>query len=410
MQALGRVAYAPRAPGFKADLGRRRRPALSQWLICGYAFLLPIQFSGFGSLRLAPSDVLIAAYALLRLSSLGQVRRAWSIWQVAVVGVVWFAMVTALWRNGSVEQSSVLAKALGIVILMIGYACLVDFLTSTQRLQLLLRWFVFGALVNAAVALAVFALNTGAGIVVPLVNELYPTSRLAGLLIDPNAFGGLLATALALHLITASSRVPLLTGWSSRLADFVLPLALALTFSRSAWIGLALATLGVATVRPRMLATTVRRLWLPVVVGLLLLVNLPGAGDLASRPGQVTARLSIGQQAYDELLRSPLLGMGLGSFESTHGVVVHNTFLWFLTEMGVVGAFAFGAWMVALVRRALRVIHGRPGGDATLAVALLAGFLVGLGVSIGIEAFYQRSWWLMFAGIGSLYARAATRR
>ena len=396
-------------PGAGGAAGSRRAyTTLGEWLIGGYCFLLPIQLSGLGSFRFAPADLLLAVYVVARFPALGRVRRAWSLWQPVLVAVIWFGLVTALWRNGGLSQGAVLVKAVGIVILMVGYACFVDFASSTRQLRFALRWFVLGALANSAVALLAFAANYGAGIVVPLVNALYPTSRLAGLLIDPNAFGGLVATALALHLLTVRSIVPLLTGWLARLADFVLPITLALTFSRSAWVGLTLGLLGALLVRPRMLIAAVGRLWVPAVAGALVLAALPGSGALASRPGQVTARLSIGQEAYADLLLNPLTGVGLGSFERAHGVIVHNTFLWFLTEMGLVGAFVFGAWMLTLVRRALVVIHARPGGDATLAVGVLAGLLVGLGVSIGIEAFYQRYWWLMFACVGSLFARTRT--
>jgi putative inorganic carbon (hco3(-)) transporter len=44
----------------------------------------------------------------------------------------------------------------------------------------------------------------------------------------------------------------------------------------------------------------------------------------------------------------------------------------------------------------------------TIPLALLCGHIVMFGVSFGIEAFYQRHWWLVFAATGAVYALVTT--
>src|SRR5205085_6271970 len=187
---------------------------------------------------------------------------------------------------------------------------------------------------NAVLSLSALALALGTGIAVPLVNEPFRTSRISGLLIDPNAFGGLLATALLVHLVTTCGDDPLLHGMWSRTASAVLPLGLVLTFSRSAWIGAILGVLAVACVNFRIFERVAGRLLGLLLVALpIVAVGLPNAAQLADRSSQVAARVSIGTTALADVKGDPLSGIGLGVYEGRHGVIVHNTTLWFLTEM-----------------------------------------------------------------------------
>ncbi|HUR50675.1 MAG TPA: O-antigen ligase family protein, partial [Mycobacteriales bacterium] len=273
------------------------------------------------------------------------------------------------------------------------------------------RAFVLGAVANAALALITFLVERVAGLRVPLVNEPFVDSRLSGLLIDPNAFGGLIATALVLHLVTSAAGAPLLSRRVSRLATVCLPLALALTFSRSAWIGTVFGLGAVAAADPRLLRKAARALAAPLLVVLpLVLLNLPGAASLAERPGQVSARLDIANQALADVAAHPLSGIGLGVYEQRHGVIVHNTALWFLTEMGLVGLIAFLGFILLQVRRATWMIVRGPEQAWVVGAALLGAVFVGLGLSLGIEAFYQRYWWMAFAGLAAGRALPSVRR
>jgi putative inorganic carbon (hco3(-)) transporter len=393
---------APHRPaGSRVSVGPSL-PSLGTLLVLGWAFLLPVQLSSGAGLRLAPSDLLIAAYALLALPVLRRVHGAWSVWFVALVVVMWFALGRAQLQVGGASRHAVLDKSVGIVVLLITFRCVVDYISTSDRLRAVMRAFLLGAVANASVSLVTFALARLAGVTVPLVNEPYVDSRLSGLLIDPNAFGGLLATALVIHVVTTAAGTPLLRRRASVLATTTLPVALALTFSRSAWIGLLLGLVAVAAADPRLLRRAVTPLILPLCVVLpVVLINLPGAADLAERPGQVSARLDIISAALRDVADSPLNGIGLGVYEQRHGVIVHNTALWFLTEMGVIGLLVLVGFLALQVRRATWLVTRGPAETWVLGAALLGAVFVGIGLSLGIEAFYQRYWWMAFAAIAA---------
>jgi hypothetical protein len=268
-----------------------------------------------------------------------------------------------------------------------------------DTLAAVLRAFLLGVLVNVALALVAYLVLRTTGAELPLVNAPYQASRLTGLLIDPNAFGGVIATALVLHLSTTAAGAPLLSRGGGRAADALLSIGLLLTFSRSAWIGAVLGCAFVAMVLPGVLARMAGRVLVPAVTAVLLASSwLPSFSQLVSRPGQVTARVSIADNALNDFLGDPLLGTGLGVFGATHGVIVHNSVLWFMTELGLVGLIVFAGFLLAHAVRGMWTLRHAGGAARGISLGLFAGLGVGLGVSVGIEATYQRYWWLMIAG------------
>ncbi len=376
-------------------------------LMAAYAFLLPVQFGVSATLRIAVSDLFVIAYLMRRGSRLRRVPAAWSRWAYALVIVVWTGVLVALAQTGAMSQTTFLAKAIGLLVLLGSFAALVDVAVDWATLRTIARAFLLGVLTNVTLALTAYVVLRTTGMKVPLFNAPYEASRLTGLLIDPNAFGGIIATALVLHLVTSCAGAPLLSrGWA-RFADLALPVGLLLTFSRSAWIGAVLGSLFVGVATPGVLARMAARVVPPAVAGVMLASFwLPSFSSLVSRPGQVTARVSIADNALRDFIVDPLFGTGLGVFSSTHGVIVHNSTLWFLTELGLVGFGVFLGFLLAYASMGLRTVRQLSGQPRALALALYAGIGVGLGVSVGIEAFYQRYWWLMFAGTAAAHGLA----
>jgi O-antigen ligase len=373
-------------------------------LLMLYAFLLPVQVATPIGIRIALSDLAVIAYLAIRGGRLRRVVGAWTVWHHALVVVVWGGLLVALIRTGEVGWATVITKAAGLLVLLATFASLVDVARDWEALRRVLRAFLAGALLHGALAVLVFVLRRSAGIAVPWINVPYETSRMTGLLIDPNAFGGLLGIALLLHLCTAAHGRPLLRGRWTRVADVVLPLALLGTFSRSAWIGTLLGLAAVLIVDPYFAVRVVRRLLIPLSVGVLVGWSLlTGFSSLVARPQQVEDRLQIADAALEDFLEAPLLGTGLGVFGEEHGVIVHNTLLWFLTEMGLVGLAVFAGLLLTTAWRGYCTVGAAPPAESGLAVGLLAGFCVGLGLSVGIEATYQRPWWLVLAGLSCAY-------
>jgi putative inorganic carbon (HCO3(-)) transporter len=190
------------------------------------------------------------------------------------------------------------------------------------------------------------------------------------------------------------------------LARASLALGILFTFSRSAWVGLAVAFLLLFLIRPTvamrpLLAGVVAA---PLVVMLMGRRFLPILDEMASRPKQVQERFDLIHQALQAFVRHPLLGGGLGSFRLGAGVVAHNSAMWFLADFGVVGLTVFIAFLAWFFVKAWYAFRFAPQREQPLALALLLAHAAMVGVAMGIEAFYQRHWWMVLALIASGYS------
>lgn len=386
---------------------RRSAPAL---LLAALVVLLPVQFETGGPIaRFAPTDLLVAAYLAVRLPRLRYVPAAWGTWVLPLAAVIVVGMPVALIRTGVLLQYAVVQKGIGLAVLLALFACVVDFCRDWERVRWVMGVYVAGVTANAGVAV-VAALLVNLGLpTLPLVNEPFPGFRLSGLLIDPNAFGGVIGVALLLHAVTAMNGAPLLGRRWTLLAGAVLPLALLMTFSRSAWLGVTAGILTLFAVRPVLAGRMAARLAAPLllllpVVGAALFLLIPGALQLVARPSEVASRVSIGADAFAEVLHNPLFGMGLGAYLQKYDIIIHNTPLWILTEFGVIGLLVFGGFVLSFAAKLLAAARTGPPDRRPVLLALLAAHAVMLGVSMGIEALYQRPWWLVLALAGSAYA------
>lgn len=422
MTALARLPMASRqdrwivseASGgaFRAarDRGERRRRGLGPSLLWLYAFLLPVQVP-VGTGRLAPSDMFLVLYLLLFFGRVRRVPAGWSAWHPALVSVFGMGLLVAFARNHQVSGYALGTKTAGLVFLMITYAVLLDHCADRRDARRLLGAFLVGVTSQALLAVVVYILQVAGLVVTNAVN--FQGARVSGLLVDPNAFGGIVAVALTLHLWTARTAHPIWPWRSGRLtAGVVLLIALALTFSRSAWLAyfLALGTSflirGVRGLRPFPLHHLVA---LAAGVGLLLVVR-PGLLSLAVRPDQVNGRVGILDAAAHEFASSPIFGIGLGTYVHEHGVIIHSTVAWFGAEMGLVGLITFAGFLSWYLRGLWSRAREPTNADAGLAHAVLLSIVAVLGLSLGIEALYQRYWWLLFAVAGGIFARIARER
>jgi hypothetical protein len=134
--------------------------------------------------------------------------------------------------------------------------------------------------------------------------------------------------------------------------------------------------------------------------GLFVIAPRPVGGH--EDPSNVERWRSFGE-AWRLFLSRPLTGIGLGAFAdhqaATHGraLVVHNTALWILTEMGLVGALGFGLAAALLVAP---MAAPTPDPDLTIVRRAILMFLVAAGaMSLVHEILYQRVIWVML-GLG----------
>jgi O-antigen ligase len=232
-----------------------------------------------------------------------------------------------------------------------------------------------------------------------------PTQRLAGFLIDPNAHGGLLTVALLVQLGVlvggrTKSRWVQVAGTANVL---LLGAGLVLTRSRSAWVALA--------VGGAVLLWLVRRrlTWKRALIAATA-VGCAGGSLWLLAGGAVMSLLKDALKPASILLRweqvtgglryfpdSPIWGIGLDVYRRLQPpYIIHNTYVWFLVEMGIVGLVVLLALLSRVGRNwaaALRSTDWNWG----LAVGGAAAFAAMLGLAVGIEALYQRPLWLLFA-------------
>lgn len=360
--------------------------------VMGYIICLPAQIDFGGAFRIAPSDLflmlgLFAAGFHLKLDP-----RQFSSWHWGMLFIFVLASFVSIWRNGFITQYALLQKDFGFILLLLTYIMLVQAVDSWDRLYKMLRAFLISVLIFNSVALFDFF----SGVKVPFMVQ---DGRLSGMLIDPNAYGGLLVTAFAIHIMTSGNGVKLLRGWVSTLATITLAGGIIMTFSRSSWIGLFLVLLTLLLTNPSRLIKI--GMGFSVAFGVLLLYKgtayLDVLGNMASRPSQIQSRLDIIGKAVEWIAQSPLLGIGLGSYNYELRIIIHNTPIWFMTEFGLLGLIVYGGFMIWFFIVGLRSYRAADKENRPIIMALLLSHAAMIGLSMGIEALFQRYWWFMMA-------------
>src|SRR5207249_4681139 len=123
--------------------------------------------------------------------------------------------------------------------------------------------------------------------------------------------------------------------------------------------------------------------------------------NMAARPERGVSRLDLIWDAWAQFAQHPFLGGGLGSFLAMEGTYVHNTAVWFLADFGIVGLAALLGFLGWFLIASWSAYRHAPVDQKPVVLALMMGHALMLGLSMGIEAFYQRHWWLVLALIAS---------
>ncbi|HWY49788.1 MAG TPA: O-antigen ligase family protein [Bryobacteraceae bacterium] len=384
----------------------RHRSGILVFLVAGYVALLPYLFQVGDRLNFAPSDCFLLLVPLLAATQLKYRGSAWPIWHIGILLIFALGSFVAVLRFGQLDRYELLNKDAGLLLPFLSYAAITSIVTEWEDVRRILRVFTLSVVAENLLAIGGFMAAYFFGIVTPFTR--YEGLRLSGMLLDPNAYGGLLVVALVICEAASWGRAPLFRSsllWFSRLT---LTLGILFTFSRSAWLGLGLAFVLLFAIRP---ALALR----PVLTGvfaapcLILLMGrrfLPILEELASRPKQVQERFDLIHQALRAFARHPLLGGGLGSFRLAAGEVAHNSAMWFLADFGIAGLAALVAFLAWFFTKAWFTYRFAPEREQPIALALFLAHAAMVGVAMGIEAFYQRHWWLVLALIASGYTLA----
>jgi glycosyltransferase involved in cell wall biosynthesis len=346
--------------------------------------------------------------------------------------------------SGTFVSYAVVNKFLGYGFLAATALAIAHFVAGDfEVLRAVTKTFLISVLVAASVSVAAYW--TGRDTL--WVWSAVQSNRLAGTLLEAPPFGALLVVAFLIQtaLLTAGWRVVSTTfDW---LNSIVLFHAICLTFSRSSWVGLAagLTVWAVAAFKYRQ-KIAMSRVVVWVTVMLIVASGTFAAGyqrqvHVASPESsvadlQASESTNVFQNFLDKMflrqwtamlrftqfgeglklwMHRPLAGIGLGRFlvESPRWFgqpyQIHNTFIWILVEMGLIGLvwFAVMVWMIADdYAAALQIRPDR----MWWVVGYAAAFASGLGFMIGNEGLYQRHLWLVIAAAAILNSRTATSR
>lgn len=381
---------------------------LTTVMMAAYVLLLPVQVEYRVEMRIAPSDLVLVLYLLIAAPAIRVVREAWTGWLLAFALVLMFGAWVTVARSGVLPHYVAVNKLAGFGVVLASYLAITSAANSWERIRWFLRMYVVGCTANAAAALAIYAYSLRTGQQVGWWN--YGKWRVSGLLIDPNAYGGLLVLALAFLLLARLGNRSLFGPAPSAISFLTLFGGVVFSFSRTAWTMFLMVVICTLFSRQKAL--------LAVVAGVLLFaLAIPLAQDtqfgeviheMATRPAAGAHRLDLVQDAWETFSQYPLAGGGLGYFFAFGKTMIHNSALMCLAELGIAGFAVFCGmvwwwWWQAWRLRALAPPYAR-----SLLTALLSAHTAMLMLSMGIEALYQRHWWMTLALIGA--ARALTLR
>ena len=386
-----------------------RPPKLLSALLVGYVVLLPYQFEVGNEVNFAPADCLMLLVLLLGTGQLKYRKPAWTFWHFAIAALFAAGSLVAALRFGVLDRYEFVNKDAGLLLPFLSYVAITTCVTRWDDVRRILRVFTLTVVVENIMAVTAFLMSYFFGTTNPFVR--YGGLRLSGMLLDPNAYGGLLVAAYVILEGASAGKQPLFkwpTLWVSRIS---LLLGILFTFSRSAWVALGLALVLLFLVK----TLAAIRLVVAGLIGapcLLLLMGqrfVPVFEEMASRPKQVQGRFDLIHDAFQAFSLHPFFGGGIGSFRLGEGEIAHNSAMWFLADFGIVGLavlLGFLGWFFAKGWFAYRFAPARA---KPLVLALLLAHTAMFGLAMGIEAFYQRHWWLVLGLIASSYSMTLNR-
>ncbi len=288
----------------------------------------------------------------------------------------------------------------------------VNCVRTRDQARLALRALIISGALAALLGLILYTLNdqTSLRLLMALGRIGYPTEgrvlryveddpggleRAIGTSVDPNSFGGMLALVGALAAAQLFARAPILRRDLLSIIVGVIVLALLLTFSRAALIGLIVAAVYLATVRYR------RLWWAMIAAGSLLAVVLVGLGmaqEFVQRLAEGVQfqdqaqqmRLAEYQNALKIIARYPVFGIGFGQAPDIDLVAgVSSIYLAIAQRMGLVGLAAFLAIVAAWFWHTWQSLRRIDDERASWVLGTQAGLAAALAVGLADHYFFN---------------------
>jgi O-antigen ligase len=373
-------------------------------LLCGYAVLLPYQFQTGDGINFAPADCFLLLLLVLGAGQLKYRKSAWSVWHFGIALMFIAGSLVAALRFGTISRYELINKDIGLFLPFLSYVAVTSWIVEWEDLRHLLRTFTLSVVIQNAVMVTVFLASYFSGISNPFAR--YGGLRLSGMLLDPNAYGGLLVMTLVLIEGASNGPDPLFRRSTLLASRITLGMGILFTFSRSAWSALGLAMVLFASLRPWRVARLLLGGLLCVPFTILLLGRrfIPIFQEMAARPKQVQGRFDLIHDAVEAFTRHPILGGGIGAFRLGEGEIAHNSAMWFLADFGIAGLMVFLGFLGWFFLKGWSAYRSAPANERPLTLAVLLAHTAMFGLAMGIEAFYQRHWWLVLGMVASSYS------
>lgn len=247
-----------------------------------------------------------------------------------------------------------IAELLSFVVL---FVLIVDSLRAEKDIRRMVKFLVLSSLVPLSVGLVQVCSNFDLS-----VFSLEPSFRVSATLTHPNAYAFYLVMIIVL---SVSLFIQTKSGTHRSLLFFLIALllvSLVFTYTRSAWIGLALAVLGVAILKNRKL----------LIVAPLTFYGLMLAFPFISlrfdalfnpelfRYTSLAWRIELWSASIPYFLSHPVFGNGFGTFQligfqiDDWSAAAHNDYLRLLVETGIIGLSGFLILLVSLARLGIK--------------------------------------------------------
>ncbi|MEQ8843168.1 MAG: hypothetical protein RIB98_19495 [Acidimicrobiales bacterium] len=385
-------AFAPRSPLAEHSPYEKTR-SFSRRLFLLAVFCMPQQleldaFKSVSETRFAPGDILLVLSVLAAPGVLRLRREPVSLLPLFMVGTLAYGLIVTLFRAGEVTAWAINVKLFGALLLGVWFFVTAHHVSEGWGPKIIRVWLI-GMAVNGAIAYVDWKWFD----VLPFLDAKIDP-RFGGMQYDPNNAGAAYAVALVVHW-RYGHRVFRSSAVRGSLSVLFL-LLLVFTRSRGGLIAFGIAALAIFAATHISVAKLSRFAFI-AFAALLIGASSGILGDTLSdwerRPDTVAAR----EGQIDEALRwfpeSNGLGLGLGESRERRGKITHNTAVWLTSEMSAVGLAMFAVAVALPIHAALR----RKRDDDDLAMAVLGANVAMVVASLGIEALYQRQWWLFIA-------------
>lgn len=379
--------------GMPSVLARRRSLDFKVFLLI--VFMVPVQIESGGLSRIAPSDILLAGLIVMTPGLIRVRGRAVDLLPLALMLTLTLGALVSLMSAGDLTNHSLFVKLAGSSVL-----ALLAVTTATYAraglIEPILRSFLSGLAFWAVIAYVDWKIFD----IIPFLDSKI-TTRFGGMQFDPNNAGAAYAVAVVMTTIVGR-RLFGNVAWAAVMACSLT--ALGVTLSRGGYISATIAAIVVIIVERPKMERGVRAAF----GGLAVLIGATASGiigtavdDFGRRPDNIGGRNRFAQDGIDDFVSSGGLGVGLGTFRAKHGDIIHNSAIWLMVEMSLLGVALLIAMAVVPAVAALKIRRA----DRPMGNALLAGHVAMLVASLGIEALYQRAWWMI---IGLIAGAAAS--